>query len=569
MKREGMKNAKLVGHISHIRHIRYMRHIRNIKLIKYIVIIISAAALATFGIIQATAPAAPTASREIVISMPYSSQIRNIDTNYFKQWLEERTGLSIKFNIIYESLSPSYLRSMFNSGYVKSDALFSFFGDGDPDEINRALEELGEMGHIVPLNAFIGQSTFLAGITERYPEYDLISAMSSADGNIYYMPGYDPSTPESISQVLWLNQSWLKQLSLGIPRTTGDLRDVLHAFKTRDPNANGIADEIPLSGSRDVESEHSYDYIINAFIYNDPANSRFITESGGIRFAPATGEWRDAMKYLNGLYGDGLLSHFQFAMGHDSLAAMANDPRGILGGFASKSIIDVIYQSNPEIINDFIHIAPISAPGGAGGAVVRTPAPHPAGIITSSCEDPEAVFRLFDLMLSEEAFIIGRYGEEGVDWERAHISDMDSYGNRATIKVVNMLRNKAQNKHMREMGPFFAYPEYADGVTFMFEGSHEYINARAYRSYGQFWPAEYIRSIRFEMGAQENAAELRALRGRVDAHTDACIEAFTTGAADPFDDDAWESYLRAYDEIGLAKLIDAVQTSASIGYNIP
>ena len=393
------------------------------KFFKYIciAIIISAAALTAFGIIRASAPAAPAAGREIVISMPYSSYIRNLDTNYFKQWLEERTGLSIKFNIIYESLSATYLRSMFDSGYVKSDALFSFFGDGDPDEINRTLAELGEMGHIVPLNAFIGQSTFLARIIERYPEYDLITAMSSADGNIYYMPGFDPSMPESVSQILWLNQSWLKQLNLGIPRTTGDLQDVLHAFKTRDPNANGIADEIPLSGSRDVESEQSYNYIINAFIYNDPANSRFYMENGDVRFAPATGEWREAMKYLNGLYGDGLLSHYQFTTGHDSLAAMANDPRGILGGFTSKSIIDVIFQNNPEILNDYIHIAPIAGPSGAGGAsatggtggvsgasgagraVIKTPAPHPAGIITSSCEDPEAVFRLFDLMLSEEA----------------------------------------------------------------------------------------------------------------------------------------------------------------------
>ena len=88
----------------------------------------------------------PEAHEEIVISMPYNEYIRNIDTNYYKTWLEQKTGLSIKFNIIHEGLTGDYLRYMFSSGYVQSDAFFSLLGDTNLDDFNQLLEEFGKVG---------------------------------------------------------------------------------------------------------------------------------------------------------------------------------------------------------------------------------------------------------------------------------------------------------------------------------------------------------------------------------------------------------------------------------------
>ncbi len=79
----------------------------------------------------------------VVISMPYSEYIRNIDTNYYKQWLEQKTGLSIRFNLIQEAYGADYLRSVFASGHVQSDAFFSIFHGGEPDGYNEVLQEFG------------------------------------------------------------------------------------------------------------------------------------------------------------------------------------------------------------------------------------------------------------------------------------------------------------------------------------------------------------------------------------------------------------------------------------------
>jgi len=484
---------------------------------------------------------------EIIISIPHSQYIRNIDNNYYKKWLEEQTGLSITFNIVYENYSVDYLRTMFASGYIHSDAFFSFLSEDDLSGYHGVLQEFGEKGYIIPLNAFAERSIYLNAIFNDYSEYDLRSLMTSPDGNIYYMPAFDPSVPERHFQVMWLNQRWLKDLGLGIPQTTDELREVLSAFNTRDMS-------IPLAGCYNISSLQSYHFIINAFVLSDPANSYLFMENGAVRFAPVTDEWREAMKYLHELYKDGLLSPFQFSFDDYELATIANDPRKILGGFTSRSITDVIFHSNPEIINEFIHVAPIAGPAGARNATVTTPIPRPAAVITSSCQNPEAVFRLLDLMLSEEAFLIGRYGEENVDWVRADVTDIDFYSNKASVRVINHLQNRVQNKHISETGAFFAYPFYADSVTFSaFDTSYEYKNARAYRVYEQYQPDEYIKATIFY-----GKPEIQSLRRVIGAYTEESIEAFITGAANPFDDAAWEAHLRKYQELGIEGFINLV-----------
>ncbi|MDR2931960.1 MAG: extracellular solute-binding protein [Oscillospiraceae bacterium] len=491
---------------------------------------------------------APEAREEIVISMPESDYIRSIDTNYYKLWLEEQTGLSIQFNIIRDIQTPERLRSVFSSG-LQTDAFFSIFGSDAPDGMSRVLQELGEDGYILPLNDYVEESVHLNAIFDHFPAYDLRSAMTSPDGNIYYMPGFDPSISQSNFQVMWINQSWLKALKLSVPGTTDELRETLIAFRDNDPNGNGQRDEIPLAGSKDVASEQCYNFIINAFVYNDPANSRLFVEDGSVKFAPVTAEWREAMQYLNELYSDGLISPFQFELGNVGLEGLANDPENLLGGFTSRFINDVIFPSNREVAHNYVHVAPLVGSDGTHNATVRTPAPTPAGIITSSCDNPEAVFKLFDLMLSEEAFLIGRYGEEGVDWNPAGGLDVDFYGDAATVKVVNQLWGEMQNKHLAELGPFFAYPEYANGVTFSANDlDPHYVDARAYRTYEPFQPTELIRY-------RDEGAEA------INSYTDNNIEAFITGEKDPFDDTAWQTYVDGFDDRGLEQLVQSAQAA--------
>jgi hypothetical protein len=116
-----------------------------------------------------------------------------------------------------------------------------------------------------------------------------------------------------------------------------------------------------------------------------------------------------------------------------------------------------------------------------------------------------------------------------------------------------------QSKNLNELGPFFAYPEFSDGVMFStFDTDNEYIDARAYRAYEQYQPAEYIKPTLF---TGIDTEELREIRKTVDAYTNELIKAYITGEKDPFDDGDWENSVSRYKSIGAGKLADSVQVA--------
>lgn len=498
-------------------------------------------------------------SETITIGIVDNQYIQDIDTNYYKEWLEEQLGIKLEFYVFPEEYTAEYLDRMFKSGNIPVDALFSFPVSEDSNFTNSVLQEYGQLGYILPLNRYIENSAFMQELFADFSAYDLKNVLTSPDGNIYYMPGLDASYKAEYSQVMWINNEWLKALNLDIPQTDDDLENVLEAFKNGDPNGNGLHDEIALAGSRDKYSEQSYNFLMNAFVYNDPNNSRMLVEDGTVYFAPFTQKWREGVQYIHDLYSKGLLDNFQFSVNHEQFVQLANDPRDLLGAFTSASICDVLLQSSSELLSNFIRVAPIAGSNGTQYSVVNTPLPGANGIITSACINPEAVFSLFELMLSKEAFLIGRYGEKGVDWDYAQSGDLDVFGNQATIKRYNQLWNKPQNKILLETGPFITYTEYANGVKWNgIESEADSTDARAYYLYSQYRPEEYLRTILFE---GEESESLINLKTTVDKYTDDMLIEFITGKLDPYNDSEWYEYIECYQTLGIDTLIDAAQDS--------
>lgn len=78
----------------------------------------------------------------------------------------------------------------------------------------------------------------------RLPLDDAADAIPSSDGKSYYI-GYLLSQNINTDGHFFINRTWLDRLGLAVPTTIEELTDVLRAFRDRDPNGNGLADEIP------------------------------------------------------------------------------------------------------------------------------------------------------------------------------------------------------------------------------------------------------------------------------------------------------------------------------------
>jgi putative aldouronate transport system substrate-binding protein len=190
---------------------------------------------------------------------------------------------------------------------------------------------------------------------------------------------------------------------------------------------------------------------------------------------------------------------------------------------------------------------------------VYTSLPRPNGVITAACEHPEAVFQLFDRMLSEEACLMGRYGEKGVDWDFAADGDISIYGTPATIRIIKQIWNTPQNKHLAQIGPYVSRPKYSGGVTW--DGNTtdgEYMNAQGALLNQQYAPREYITTLIY---TPEEEARIAGIRTEIENHVKRNIIAFITGERDIHDDTEWKTYVGEYDALGLPEFLATAQTA--------
>ena len=488
----------------------------------------------------------------VKLAAPQNAYIQNFDTNSYKLWLEKKSGLKIEMNWLPSEDAERIAMLALGTGIDLPDAYVGFGSYNIFSNLN--LQKYGECGAILSLEDLVEQNgQNLKEIWNELSEYDIKQFMTFAQGHIYYMPGFSSSIITRYRQVMWVNRGWLEELNFPVPKTTEEFRDMLMAFKKNYPES------IPLAGTEDHYGKQVYDFLFNSFIYNDEKHDRLILENGLVKFAPVREQWREALRYMRGLYQDGLMSPLSFTQNNQQHIQIANESHDVLGAFTSPGITLTAQQNSPDVMNRYFGIGPLTGPGGLSFASVSVPLPKPNGVITSACKHPEEVFKLFDLMLSEEACLIGRYGEQDVDWELAKEGDISIYGTPATIRIINQIWNKTQNKHLSQIVPYVSRPRFSGGVTW--DGNHtdgEYMNAQAAMLYIDHEPNEFIGELIFTMEEEDRILDIR---NNINEYIKQNIIDFISGNRDIDNDAEWAAYIREFEFLGLETLIDTNQTA--------
>ena len=207
------------------------------------------------------------AQKTLTVGIPQSSTIESYTRgNGFTEYLEEKTGIKIKF--YYFSNSPGEYRQQL--------ALMCSANQKLPDVIvglnlgHYVMNQYGEDGYFLDLTDLIEEyapnyKKALAELKEKAPdvaEYASEKVKNAENGATYGMPRIMPIATDSLQSLMHINKTWLDKLGLEPPKTVEELRTVLQAFKDNDCNGNGAHDEIALFGTSGTAA-----YIINAFVY--------------------------------------------------------------------------------------------------------------------------------------------------------------------------------------------------------------------------------------------------------------------------------------------------------------
>ncbi|MGG1519369.1 extracellular solute-binding protein [Paenibacillus oryzisoli] len=152
------------------------------------------------------------------------------------QEVEKQTGVSIEWNV-----NPT---EQYND--VMRVRLAAASGLPDILQLPDSPVSYGKDGLILPLNDLIDQHA--PHIKQFLDDNPYIRRLLQApDGNIYALSSVVSGTDYTDPSGVLIRKDWLDKLGLQEPTTLDEWYTVLKAFKEKDPNGNGKADEIPFS----------------------------------------------------------------------------------------------------------------------------------------------------------------------------------------------------------------------------------------------------------------------------------------------------------------------------------
>ncbi|OAS15777.1 ABC transporter substrate-binding protein [Paenibacillus oryzisoli] len=475
-----------------------------------------------------------------------SSIVENFATNEFTKWLEEKTNIHIDWEVAPEKTFAEKLNVSLASGDYP-DVLLNM----NVTPVQQSI--YGKDGVFIPLNPYIDK--YGIEMKRMFEQVTYVKDLiTMPDGKIYSVPQVNDCYHCSLGQKMWIYKPWLDKLGLKMPETTEEFYQVLKAFKEKDPNGNGKADEIPLVGATNGPSSTLDLFLPSAFIEKD-FNLRFVKD-GKVQLAFNQPEWKEALKYMNKLFAEGLISPQTFTQDRNQLKQMGMNPEiSILGAIASQNQTVFVEVDNARF-KDYVSVPPLKGPTG-----IRSTAYNPyavsAGqyVVTNKAANPAAAFRMADLLLSEEATLRSTQGRPDQEWVRPAQGELGVNGKQAVWKPIATF-GKLQNIHWAQAGPSLRTNELRLSVAADPKNSLELVLYNETKKYEPFGtnPSKIVPPLFF---TNEQAEELSTLEKTLTDYRTEFFAKTVTGSLDV--EKEWNNYLSTLDKMNIKRYLEIYQ----------
>lgn len=360
-------------------------------------------------------------SVKLSVFMAQNSDVSDINENAVFKELEKATNIDFELTLVPGQDAAEKLNLLMYSGEYPDVIMGTGFTAQD-------LEKYGVKEQILtPINDLIDQ--YCPNIKQRLEENpNWRENMTSSDGNIYGIPSVDSGGVGHVNSAIkyWINQEWLDNLNLAMPTTTEEYKNVLMAFKNSDPNENGIADEIPLSGAINSWNSDPYLFLLNAFGYF--TTDYYYLKDGKINSILDQNYIKEGLRYINDLYKNGLIDPAAFTQDYNQLNAIGNNVDIEILGSAPAGHVGLLFDiNNVERYKKYEMMLPLKGPEGYQSI------PYQKSIsvsgsnftITDKCKNPEIAIQIADLFSTAEWAIKGQIGIQGVEWD---VADAGTFG---------------------------------------------------------------------------------------------------------------------------------------------
>jgi putative aldouronate transport system substrate-binding protein len=377
---------------------------------------------------------------------------------------------------------------------------------------------------------------------------------------------------------------WIRDNNLTVPRTLDEFTEYLRYVKTHDLNKNGRQDEIPAAFYAD-QMLNFVSYIAKAFLpftygtYDDGV----VVENGKLVEQYRDPRFRDALKYLAGIYREGLILPDSFTMSQNEFQTLAESPDQVL---AVEGMTWLFWSTTHPSIrsSEKFVFPPLEGPQGQrnGSNISPWSTFYPGFIVTDKCNDPALAVALYDYLISFENEMDGYLGPKGQAWAEADPGALSIMGTQAShytiwafgnVPVVNaswgqanpMIRNKQ-----------FRNGETADGMEIIrqwYETGDPSLQAQvvalpAFAGEGM-WYTVTEKNAQYAMPdslfvppmalSDEDDARITDINVMLNSYKQQAIAEFITGIRNINSDADWNTYLADLDRLGSAEMVQIRQ----------
>jgi putative aldouronate transport system substrate-binding protein len=403
------------------------------------------------------------------------------------------------------------------------------------------LKKLAEEGGLQPLDELIDKHA--PHIKKYFSDNPLIKkAALNTDGKLYIIPYVQDG---EVQKGWFVRKDWLDKLGLQQPKTVDELYTVLKAFKEKDPNGNGAADEVPY-----FNRDNRYGIYDLLALWDTQMGA--YSKNGKRVYGPLEPQFKTAITTLAKWYKEGLVDKEIFTRGGKAREILLGENKGGLTHdfFASTANYNTSLKSSVPSIN-FVPIAPPASPTGViREYTVRSPYPTGSTMswgISSKSKYTVELIKYFDFWFTEQGRRLMNFGLEGQTYTMV---------NGKPQLNADILTKPSVADELNKIGA-----QIQIGFKQDYEYERQWTNETALKGIDEYTSKKYIVAPNppLTMGEQDRQT-ISKLSGPLATYVEETLQKWVLGA-EPIEPN-YDKFVAKLKELGAEKIIAITQAAA-------
>jgi putative aldouronate transport system substrate-binding protein len=511
----------------------------------------------------ASTEAAPVAAATIPLTVfsKQSSAIQDFDKNDLTIMIEKKFNVDLQWILTPGDAALEKQNVLLASGDYPNAFFSGEFNQNDQIKY-------GSEGILVPLNPLIASNG--SNITAAFTNSPyMLKGATAPDGNIYSLPSLEECYHCDYAQKMYINVRWLEKLNLKMPTTTEELTAVLTAFRDKDPNGNGLKDEIPLTGCTKWWHGEPTNFLMCSFIYATDADILTLN-NGVVDISANKPEWKEGLSYIKKLYSEKLIDPQAYTQAIEGMQKIADNPDTvIMGAFTGGCCVPTV---GPD--GRWAQYEVVPPPAGPKGVQYIGYFGEGVGngifAITKSAspEQQLAAINICNYLFSKEGSLDEMYGPKDIGWWDVKAEDnlKGVDGNAASYTAVEPYQREDKRSVTWDNGLKYT-------PASLFNGRVQNQDITKPDGFERYLAVQTDKLIKFkpkEVFPQaiwlkpEDAQKLAQIKVDVRNYIDTNALQFITGQKDLEAD--WDAYVKGFEGLGLAEFVKANQEAYDTQY---